>query len=281
MTSIVAWKVDFAADVQLTPLNFYPEPDTLDSSSAHLPAGAYTTFRTFFENKALHLQQHLSRLKETASLTNIPIELEENQTRTAIRRTIQGIPGDKRIRLTLDLVDHPGTLYIQTEPLRIPSPDGYRRGVRTVTRVLQRENPKAKLTRFISMAGDVRQELPIGIHEALMLDPQGHILEGLSSNFFAVIGNEIWTEEEKVLSGITRSIVLEEAKVEGIPVYLNSISLKDLPKVKEAFITSSSRAVLPVTQIDYQMVGNGAPGPITLQLLKRYQERIQREVEPI
>lgn len=281
MTSIVAWKVDFAADVQLTPLNFYPEPDTLDASSAHLPAGAYTTFRTFFENKVLHLQQHLSRLKETASLTNIPIELEENQTRTAIRRTIQGIPGDKRIRLTLDLVDHPGTLYIQTEPLRIPSPDEYRRGVRTVTRVLQRENPKAKLTRFISMAGDVRQELPIGIHEALMLDPQGHILEGLSSNFFAVIGNEIWTEEEKVLSGITRSIVLEEAKVEGIPVYLNSISLKDLPKVKEAFITSSSRAVLPVTQIDYQMVGNGAPGPITLQLLKRYQERIQREVEPI
>jgi branched-chain amino acid aminotransferase len=281
MAHIAAWKVDFSAGVQLIPLNFYPEPDTLDASSAHIPAGAYTTFRTFFENKALHLRQHLSRLKETASLTNFSIELEENQTRTAIRRAIQGNPGDKRVRLTLDLVDRPGTLYIQTEPLRTPSLDDYRRGVRTVTRTLQRENPKAKLTRFISMAGDVRQELPTGIHEALMLDPQGHILEGLSSNFFAVISNEIWTEEEKVLSGITRSIVLEEAKAEGIPVHLKSISMNDLPNVKEAFITSSSRAVLPVTQIDYQTIGDGTPGPITLQLLRRYQERIQHEVESI
>ena len=126
-----------------------------------------------------------------------------------------------------------------------------------------------------------------------MVDEAGRILEGLTSNFFAVKGGELWTNEEGVLSGITRSLVLDEAVRIELPVNYKSIMITEIPILEEAFITSSSRGILPVKQIDDVYIGSGQPagpgkpacpcqpGPITKRLVDCLEDRIRNEVEEI
>ena len=282
MTPILIWKVIFQPEFCICPIVQIPSPDTLDESSQQLPGGAYTTFRTFRLNHVLHLQDHLFRLEETSRLADTPVVLNGLELRLALREAIAKSGMDeKRVRLTVDLEQQPGTVYIQIESLSIPSYQNYTDGVKVVTQTMQRSNPKAKLTRFIRAAGEIRQAIAPGVNEVLMVDEDGSILEGLSSNFFAVRDGQLWTADDKVLSGITRSLVLEEAERERIPVHFTSANLSEIDGFDEAFITSSSRAVLPVTSIDGKPVAEGRPGPITQRLLALYQDRIAREVQPI
>jgi branched-chain amino acid aminotransferase len=114
-----------------------------------------------------------------------------------------------------------------------------------------------------------------------LVNSKGQILEGLSSNFFAVRQEEIWTEDQNVLSGIVRSMVLEVARSAGIPVHLTAIQNSELESIEEAFLTNTSRSVLPIHKIDEQIVGTGKPGPITNKLMDNYHQLIQRQVEEL
>lgn len=188
--------------------------------------------------------------------------------------------GDFRLRLTLDLQDKTGDLYLAFQPLKIPPQEAYQNGVAVMTYPMQRWLPKAKLTRFIQRSGGVRQAMLPGIHETIMVDESGDVLEGLSSNFFAIMDGEIWTAEEGVLSGITRSLVLDGVKKLKIPLHLNPINLADLPKIQEAFITSSSRAVLPIAKMD-EMRFPAAPGQITQKLMQEYSTSVAASLEEL
>jgi branched-chain amino acid aminotransferase len=85
--------------------------------------------------------------------------------------------------------------------------------------------------------------------EVLMVRSNGHILEGLTSNFFAVHAGVLRTAGEGTLEGVARSIDLEIA--EGpLPVMLRSVSRMDVPALSEAFVTSSSREALPMVVVD-------------------------------
>ncbi len=282
MSFVSTWKVESKASTLLEAVNFASQMRSLDEVSSHLPDGAYTTFRTFDRRSVLHLQRHFRRLEETARLAGYPQVLDENLIRLALRQAIAWtVNGDVRVRITLALGTGGGDVYISVEPLHLPSEADYIQGVKVITRCMQRTNPKAKLTTFIQTADRIRHEMPEDVNETLMLDENGCVLEGLSSNFFAIWQGKLWTAEEGVLSGITRSLVLEEADRMGLPIHYRSVAKADLSRVDEAFITSASRAVLPVVQIDQQVVGGGQPGILTLRLLKHYRERIDREVEPI
>jgi branched-chain amino acid aminotransferase len=255
----------------------------LNEISAKLPPGVYTTFRTFECHKVLPLEPQFGRLEESAALMNVSVALlDRNHIRAALREALQLYQNqDKRIRLTLDLEDRPGTIYISIEPLTIPRPADYKRGVITLTRMGERENPKAKYTSFISFAEKTLDQIPENVNEVLLVNSKGQILEGLSSNFFAVRQEEIWTEDQNVLSGIVRSMVLEVARSAGIPVHLTAIQNSELESIEEAFLTSTSRSVLPIHKINEQIVGTGKPGPITNKLMDNYHQLIQQQVEEI
>jgi len=256
---------------------------TLNEISAKLPPGVYTTFRTFECNKVLPLEPQFGRLEESAALMNVSVALlDRNHIRAALREALQLYQDqDKRIRLTLDLEDRPGTIYISIEPLTIPRPADYKKGVITLTRMGERENPKAKYTSFISFAEKTLDQIPENVNEVLLVNSKGQILEGLSSNFFAIRQEEIWTEDQNVLSGIVRSMVLEVARSAGIPVHLTAIQNSELESIEEAFLTSTSRSVLPIHKINEQIVGTGKPGPITNKLMDNYHQLIQQQVEEI
>jgi branched-chain amino acid aminotransferase len=169
---------------------------------------------------------------------------------------------------------------VAVEPFTPPPGALYREGVRCAIVGARRAQPERKDTRFIAAAETEYQRLPAGVHEGLLVAPDGAILEGLSSNFFALRDGVLHTEGHRALPGITRSLVLDAAS--GlVRVEQEAVRVSDLPTVSECFITSASRGVLPVAQVDAVTIGRGRPGPITVELGCRFQARIDAEAEEI
>jgi len=253
---------------------------TLDAVSLRLPNGAYTTLRTYNTDRIIGLNAHLQRLIESSQLLQRPYPLDPAAIRSALRDVIarERQPA-LRMRLTVPLdVDQ---LFISVEPFDAYPPEFYQRGVRCATTRLSRHIcPKAKATDFIAPSRESMAALDPGIHELLMVDSHGQILEGISSNFYAVLKGVLRTAGKGVLEGITRHIVLQEA-VSVIPIDYHPVRASDLTQVGEAFITSSSREVMPVIQIDDQIVGAGQPGPIAQTLLEKYRSYLERGAETV
>ena len=255
---------------------------SLDHASKFLPGGAYTTFRSFHHNRVLRLNDHFNRLSETSNLSGKKVKLDVERIKSELRKMLEDYQANEvRIRITVDLENEPSTTYLSIEELVLPSQADYENGVKVVSKSMHRENPKAKLSKFLETAATIRQTVPRGINEVVMLDQNGNFLEGLSSNFFVVIGKTLWTADEGVLSGLTRKMVLEGAIQIGMNIQLEGFSASRIQKIDEVFITSTSRSILPVTQIDQINISNGLPGEWTRKLTAWFEDEIEKQIEPI
>lgn len=243
---------------------------TMAAASATLPDGSYTTLRTYFGDRVLRVEQHVRRLEDSLEAkTSLDSALVRSAIARALERTLHH---ESRLRLTFS----PPRLFVSVEPFEPLAESVYREGVRCVTVALQRQSPRAKHTGFIATAARAYSELPLGINEGLMVAEDGAILEGLSSNFFAVKGGALFTEDERVLSGVTRAIVLEVAAA-LLEIRKLAVRVDQLSAVSECFLTSVSREVLPVVEIDGRAIGDGTPGPETRDLLQRFANLVERE----
>jgi len=112
-----------------------------------------------------------------------------------------------------------------------------------------------------------------GADEAI-LNRDGKITEGAASNIFIVKNNKIITppKDECLLPGITRDLILEIAAGANLDYSEKEISLTQLQDADEIWLTSSTKEILPVTQLDDKPVGNGKPGVCWKEMLARYQE---------
>lgn len=250
---------------------------SLAEASAALPAGAYTTFRTYGGQRVWRLDHHVRRLEESAAAGGRAAALDPVVFRHSLGAAVRaaGHP-ESRIRVTFA----PPRLFVSLEPFA-PLPEGdYRDGVRCVSLPLHRDKPHAKDTGFLATAHDAYRGLPPNVHEGLLLAQDGILLEGLSSNFFAVRDGALWTEEDRVLPGLTRALVLELAEP-LLPRGPRGLRREELGLAREAFLTSASRGVLPVVEVDAVTVGDGRPGPVTADLRRRFDERVWREAESL
>jgi branched-chain amino acid aminotransferase len=246
---------------------------SLAASSASLPEGAYTTLRTYGGRRVVRLDQHLRRLEESVALQGHPGSVDPDVARATLAAALDAAAHpESRLRLTFA----PPRLFVAVEPFSPLPARLYAEGVACVTLDVRRENPHAKDTRFIATAQEAYGRLPAGVEEGLLVAGDGAILEGLSSNFFAVLGGRLRTEEERALFGVTRSLVLEVAQ--GVlPLEGRAVSRDDLPAVDEAFVTSVSREVLPVVRIDGRLIGDGRVGPRTRAIVDGLGALVARE----
>lgn len=250
--------------------------ESLAEASAALPSGAYSTLRTYGGRGVVRFAAHLRRLEESAAAGTPPGSIDPEVARrlitTALRETQHP---ESRLRLTFA----PPRLFVSVEPFVPPAPALYQQGVACVTLPrIHRDQPHVKDTRFIPTARRAYEQLPAGIEEGLLVAEDGSILEGLSSNFFAVLDDTLHTEEERALSGITRGLVLEVAAGQ-LPMAGHAVRRMELPRAREAFITSASREVLPVVRIDGRLVGDGRVGPRVQAILEGFAALSHREAE--
>ncbi len=280
----------------LTQLDWTAED--LDQASRCLPQGTYTTLRTFEGHKLLRLEAHFDRLERSATaLLGHPVHLARRSLRCALARALhrcsfpesrlritvalEGDPGPSAIPMasTIDPGSDPLEVYITIESLQPVEADLYRRGVQVITMLITRADPQVKSTRFIAPSRELKAGLPSEVYEVLMVTGDGQILEGFTSNFFAVLDGRLVTAHQGILEGVTRSLVLELA-AEILPIEGRPPRLAEIPRFDEAFITSSSRGILPVVVINDQVIGGGKPGPVTIELQHRYEEQVRREATP-
>jgi branched-chain amino acid aminotransferase len=159
---------------------------------------------------------------------------------------------------------------ILVEPFR-PLPAAiHRDGVAAITVRTERAAdaaPTAKVTNYLAGMLAIERARAAGAHEALLLDAAGHVLEGATSNFFLVVSGALLTAPETaILAGITRARVLALAPALGLPARLGAIGREHLASAAEAFLTSTLREVVPVVRVDDQVIGDGAPGPVTRRI---------------
>jgi len=112
-----------------------------------------------------------------------------------------------------------------------------------------------------------------GAREAWLVDAKGRITEGGSSSAWIVSRDgKLITHPlgEDILPGVTRSVVIDMIKAQGLPFEERIFSVEEAYQAREAFITSASQVVLPVVRVDGRPIGNGAPGLITTSLRRDY-----------
>ena len=126
-----------------------------------------------------------------------------------------------------------------------------------------------------------QQATEAGCYEALYLR-DGYLTEGSSSNCFAVFGGELWTAPKSnyILGGITRDVLLELARADGIPVRETPVAGRRLASADEVLISSTTAEVLPVVELDGQPIGTGRPGPVWNRLYQLLQRTITAECRP-
>src|SRR3712207_5956658 len=110
-----------------------------------------------------------------------------------------------------------------------------------------------------------------------MLDPMGAVATCNATNFFIVRGGEVWTSTGQYsLNGITRRMVIELCRANGIPVFERAFSLTDVYGADEAFVTGTFGGITPVVEVDGRGIGAGAPGETTARLDRLYAEAVAR-----
>jgi branched-chain amino acid aminotransferase len=107
----------------------------------------------------------------------------------------------------------------------------------------------------------------------ILTDSRGNLTEGVGYNLFLVTRGTIRTPGDRgVLQGVSRAMVFDLGRELGIPVVEEDLQPYDLYTADEAFFTSTSPCVLPVTRVDRRPVGAGTPGPIVARLLGAWSE---------
>jgi len=244
---------------------------------------AFESLRTY-DRRPFHLDEHLKRLYRSAQLIELEIPWPASFIADMISETIaRNSYKHASLRLLVtggeseDGITPTGqpTLVVMITSLGERDMQRFARGIKLITTRLQREAPEAKTTNYMAAVRALKEAAKHGAADALFVNKNGHVLEATRSNFFIFRGDTLVTPREGVLSGITRNVVLELARgrftIEERPILLD-----ELPLTEEAFITSSSKEITPVVQIDDLMIGDGKPGPYTYEMEQRFIAMIER-----
>lgn len=255
---------------------------SLADATQYEPAdGIYTVANTFNTHETLKLDAHFDRMEDSARRQKIPLNLDRQTVRNALRQMIDESGfGDVRFRVTVPHKNE-GEFILTIEPFTPPSKDIVENGVRCITALNSaRKNAEAKTTDWMHARKSLSDAMPKGIYDTFLLTKDGYMLEGLGSNFYAIIGNVLYTAGEGVLKGISQQIVFEIAQ--GlISVKHSAPHLGDIPHFNEAFLTSSSRGIIPVIEINNMPIGDNHTGIMTKRLQGAYQTWLNNNLKAL
>jgi len=130
----------------------------------------------------------------------------------------------------------------------------------------------------LNLISALLQAIAAGADEALMLDPAGFVSSCNATNFFIVRSGELWTSTGLYcFNGVTRRHVIELARHAGIPVFEKDFTLAEVYSADEAFVTGTFPGVLPVVEVDGQLIGEYGLKPTTTRLSEAYQSLLAAE----
>lgn len=252
--------------------------------------GIYEVIRNY-KGKPFTLEEHLERLERSAAglMLELPHSREELKaicldllrrsgledsffyievTRGAARRT-HPFPEQAR-----------PTVVVFIRAMAAPDPRIRREGVKVIT--LPDERWACCHLKTVSLLPNVlasEKARRAGANEALLYSPERILYEGSSSNAYLIEDHTLYTHPltNKVLPGITRQVTLEVAGQIGLRVVEEPRSVEDFKAADEVFITSSTREIYPVVQMDEAKIAGGKVGPWVQKLHATFLERVAAE----
>ncbi len=255
------------------PFDAHSMRDVLDQEPCE---GVYTVGRTYHSTQVIQWDRHFARLQDSAKELGWGCSFEPSVVRQTLRKMILSASwGDSRFRLFVAQAA-PSALRVAIEPFSpLVEERFYHSGVRCVTLPgLFREHPSSKQASWTASREIAVYSLDPEIHTGLLVDENGQLLEGLDCNFYAVRDKRLWTAEQGVLVGLTLRILWEIAP-SILPVVREPVSVEDIPFLEEAFLTSSSRGVLPVSAINGIPIGDGKIGSYTCRLRDAFHQWVE------
>jgi len=247
--------------------------------------------------KFAFLDKHLDRLFAGASAIHLDIGLNKEELVNALLETVEinEMTDDVHVRIMItrgnkktpsqhpsNVIGGPNIVIIAEHKVADPSisQEGITLFTVTVRRpppdtLDQRLNCHSKLHEVIALI----QAIEAGADEALMLDPTGSVATCNATNFFIIKNEEVWTSTgEYCLNGITRELIIEIARNNGMKAFEKPFSLTDVYSANEAFVTGTFGGLTPVTQVDGRKIADGRIGKTTMLLQDLYKEVVNAEV---
>jgi len=259
--------------------------------------GVYEVCRTYHGHPFL-FDRHLRRLRNSADMIALSVPFTKDEALDLVVETLAaaslarpGVAGPEAyIRLLLtrgvgDLSYDPAacsrpSVVVIVKPHAAPPADVYDAGVQVALVPIIRNHPQSlnpliKSNNLLNNALAMQQALAHGGFEAVMRNHHGEISECSQSNLFVVRSGSVHTPplEAGLLAGITREFLFEVAHGIGVPMAERTLKDEDLFGADEAFLTSTTREVVPIVRVDDRVVGPGRPGPVTRALLEGFRRR--------
>jgi branched-chain amino acid aminotransferase len=252
-----------------------------------LADGLFETMRAR-DGRVLRLERHWARLSEGARLLDIPLPLDAPGLAAAARELLLAngfARGEAALRLTLTRGPGPRgllpperptpTLLLAGFPAPEPAPP-----VRAVLVKGVRRNELSPASRIKSLAYldqllALREAVAAGGEEALLCNTAGRLACASTANLFLVVEGRVWTPSvgEGALPGVTRAVLLERARAQGIFAVEAEVPRHLLARAEEIFTTNALRGIRAVASVDGRALAGPCPGPLT----RRLQELLEPE----
>jgi branched-chain amino acid aminotransferase len=241
-----------------------------------------------YNGSVFKLKEHVDRLYRSAHMIMLDIPISKEEMVKVVLETLRKNNfKDSYIRLVVtrgvgDLGLNPRkcskpTIIVITDTIALHKTEAIEKGVTAMLSWVKRDPVDAtsheikSLNYLNSILAKIEANIS-GVDEAICLDKNGFICEGVAENIFIVKNNKIYTPPSYTgaLPGITAEEVVKLARKLGYEVEEKNITPYELFNAEECFFTGTAAEIIPVSEINKRKVNSGNPGPITKRLIQEF-----------
>ncbi len=229
--------------------------------------------------KPFLIHEHFLRLERSARELKLKLPFTEKEYTETVKKLLR-LNGFKKsgIRTIMTGGVSPDAFSVGKETALIliekfkPLPSKvFKNGAKAITLDFQRADPRVKITNYVEAIKHQDKKKKAGALEILYVH-DGKVLEFSTSNVFVVKDGKIIAPQEGILFGITRYIALKLAKENGFRVVERDVTEKELRSAGEVILTATNKDIVPVVFVDGKKIGDGKPGPVTMELMRLFDE---------
>ena len=250
--------------------------------------GAFDFMRTY-TGKPFCIGAHLERLEASTRKIGLQFPWTKDMLARLVMETLsRNSHKESNVRIIVtggsssDFMNPQGNprLIIMVSPLPDMPAWWYSDGIHVTTHVTERTLTGAKSINYIQASIALEIARKHGAQEAVYVVPQGLVLEGATSNIFAIAAGRLITPGRGILPGITRQVILDLAQTR-FSVKIRDLFLSELLDADEVFICGTNKGIVPVVKVDDTFIGNGKPGPETSLLIQRFPDFVRTYDAPL